>query len=158
MQISGISASDPVFGGDADRANETLGKDAFMTLLVEQLKNQDPLEPTANEEFIAELANFSSLEEMQELNDNLLSLLDFQGVFARLQGLGEGSALLGKEIEWVGPGAQQLTGKVDSVFIAEDGSVRLRVGDDEVDLRSVTSIREPGQGDGGDDDGNGSDS
>ena len=70
-------------------------------------------------------------------------------MLARLQGLGEGSALLGKEVDWDAPTGELKTGRVDSVFVGEDGTVRLRVGDDEVDLRSVTAIREPGSGDGG---------
>ena len=48
------------------------------------------------------------MQQQQELNTNMLALLDYQGVLARIQGLGEGSALLGKEIEWVGAnGAQE---------------------------------------------------
>lgn len=141
--------------GVLSTSQASFGDNPFLQLLITQLRTQTPLEPIDNASFTEQLASYSSMEQQQELNDNLLSLLDFQGVLARLQGLGEGSALLGKEIDWVGPGAQELSGRVESVFIAEDGSVRLRVGTDEVDLRSVTSIREPGTG--GDDDQNSAD-
>ena len=50
------------------RASNTLDKDAFLQLLVAQMKYQDPLEPTSNTEYISQLATFSSLEEMQNLN------------------------------------------------------------------------------------------
>lgn len=50
------------------RASNTLDKDAFLQLLVAQIKYQDPLEPTSNTEYISQLATFSSLEEMQNLN------------------------------------------------------------------------------------------
>ena len=50
---------------------KALGKDAFLQLLVTQLKNQNPLEPQGNGEFVAQLAQFSSLESMQSLNDSV---------------------------------------------------------------------------------------
>ena len=48
-----------------------LGQDQFMTLLVTQLKNQDPLQPEANSEFIAQLATFSSLEKLTSIESIL---------------------------------------------------------------------------------------
>ncbi|MBC7186094.1 MAG: hypothetical protein H5U38_03565, partial [Calditrichaeota bacterium] len=48
----------------------TLGKDAFMNLLVTQLRYQDPLQPMENTEFIAQLAQFSSLEQLWYMNAN----------------------------------------------------------------------------------------
>lgn len=49
-------------------SNSSLDKDAFLQLLVAQMKYQDPLEPTSNTEYISQLATFSELEEMQNLN------------------------------------------------------------------------------------------
>ena len=49
-------------------ANSSLDKDAFLQLLVAQMKYQDPLQPTSNTEYISQLATFSELEEMQNLN------------------------------------------------------------------------------------------
>ena len=49
----------------------TLGKDAFLQLLVAQMKYQDPLEPSSDTEWIAQLAQFSSLEEMQNMNSTM---------------------------------------------------------------------------------------
>ena len=52
---------------EAEKSGGTLGKDAFLQLLVAQMKYQDPLEPTSNTEYISQLATFSSLEEMQNM-------------------------------------------------------------------------------------------
>ncbi len=58
--------------------NNTLGEDDFLTLLVAQLENQDPLEPQDNTEFIAQLAQFSSLEQQTTTNDKLDELIAAQ--------------------------------------------------------------------------------
>lgn len=55
-------------------AGSALGKDAFLQLLVTQLKNQDPLSPTDNTQFVSQMAQFSSLESMQNLNTTVESL------------------------------------------------------------------------------------
>jgi flagellar basal-body rod modification protein FlgD len=51
--------------------NKAMGRDAFLKLLVAQLKNQDPLKPQDNSAFVAELAQFSSLEQSMGVNDRL---------------------------------------------------------------------------------------
>ena len=51
--------------------NDSLGKDAFLQLLVAQMKYQDPLEPTSNTEYISQFATFSELEQMQNMSATL---------------------------------------------------------------------------------------
>lgn len=61
-------------------SNSELGKNVFLQLLVTQLKNQDPLQPQDNTAFLAQLAQFSSLEQLQQINTNTSSLVgDLQG-------------------------------------------------------------------------------
>ena len=50
------------------KTGSALDKDDFLMLLVTQMKYQDPLEPESNTEYVAQLAQFSSLEQMQNLN------------------------------------------------------------------------------------------
>jgi flagellar basal-body rod modification protein FlgD len=62
-------------GVQADPTN-SLGQDAFLQLLTTQLRNQDPTKPMENTEFIAQLAQFSSLEKLTQIADSTTSLLD----------------------------------------------------------------------------------
>ena len=59
----------------ADGSN-IMGKDDFMKLLITQLQNQDPTAPVDDKEFIAQLAQFSSLEQMQEMNGTITKMND----------------------------------------------------------------------------------
>lgn len=56
-------------------ADDSLGKDAFLTMMVAQLKNQDPLSPMDGTDFTAQLAQFSSLEQQLTMNTNLENIL-----------------------------------------------------------------------------------
>ena len=60
------------------RAN-SLGSDAFLKLLVVQLQNQDPTSPQSNTEFIAQLATFSSLEQLTSINKAVSAMAQFLG-------------------------------------------------------------------------------
>jgi flagellar basal-body rod modification protein FlgD len=57
-----------------DKKSNDLDKDAFLRLLTTQLSHQDPLNPMEDREFIAQLAQFSALEQMQNLNENVQNL------------------------------------------------------------------------------------
>ncbi|OZB14555.1 MAG: flagellar biosynthesis protein FlgD [Marinobacter sp. 34-60-7] len=76
------------------QGNSELGKDAFLELMLAQLKNQNPLEPQDNGEFISQLAQFSSLEEMQNLTK---TVDDVAGQFRSSQAL-QASAMVGKTV------------------------------------------------------------
>ena len=64
------------------------GENPFLALLTTQLRNQTPLEPVDNESFMNQMASYSSMEQQQDLNTNMLALLDYQGLLARMQGKG----------------------------------------------------------------------
>ncbi|MBI4299973.1 MAG: flagellar hook capping protein [Chloroflexi bacterium] len=113
-----------------------LGKSDFLKLLVNQLKSQNPLEPMNNETFITQLAQFSTLEQMQTMNDNLAAL-------ATLELLGQASSLIGKEVE-TAPDAEGkvISGKVTEVELHKGAPV-LRVNGKEVALGDIIKIMEP---------------
>ncbi len=94
-----------------------LGRDAFLQLLVLELQNQDPLEPVKNSEMVAQLAQFSSLEQMEALNGSFESL---SGNVDQLNFI-SAQGLLGKYVEGLNTDGEVKTGFVDSVYL--DGSI-----------------------------------
>lgn len=74
----------------------SLGKDDFLKLLVAQLKYQDPLEPMQDREFIAQTAQFSSLEQMTNLNTTMTALAHFQ----LYNSVSSHAHLIGKHVHW----------------------------------------------------------
>ncbi len=71
-----------------------LGKDDFLMLLVTELQNQDPLNPMDNSEFVAQLAQFSALEQLTNANKNLETLQMYQNSLNNAQAVG----MIGKDI------------------------------------------------------------
>lgn len=76
-------------------ASNELGKDEFLKLLVVQLENQNPLEPQDNGEFISQLAQFSSLEGIDNLNDTMTSFVESAQSSQAL----EASLLVGRQVQ-----------------------------------------------------------
>ena len=71
MTVSALGSSTSSTNNLYSSGTQTLGKDDFLKLLVTQLQNQDPLNPTDSTQFVSQLAQFSSLEQLSNVNDNL---------------------------------------------------------------------------------------
>ena len=69
----------PSAAADSSSRANSLGSDAFLKLLITQLQNQDPTSPQSNTEIIAQLATFSSLEQLTSINKAVTSLAQFLG-------------------------------------------------------------------------------
>jgi flagellar basal-body rod modification protein FlgD len=84
VSVAGISSHSSSNDSTSAAGRETkLGQDAFMKLLTTQLANQDPLKPQENGEFIAQLAQFSSLEKLTSIETSMKELSE---AFAKLAG------------------------------------------------------------------------
>ena len=80
MAVDGVSSNFEVTPSEYTEGKakvSSLGKDEFLNLLVTQLQYQDPLEPSNDTEFIAQMAQFSSLEQMQNLNNTFSSFMSY---------------------------------------------------------------------------------
>jgi len=81
-------------GTESGKSGEALGKNDFLNLLVAQLENQDPLNPSKPTEFTAQLAQYSSLEQLQNINSSMEALDSVKGEFERMSAL----SLIGKNV------------------------------------------------------------
>ncbi|MFO8013000.1 MAG: flagellar hook capping FlgD N-terminal domain-containing protein [Phycisphaerae bacterium] len=116
----------------------------FLNLLVAQLQNQNPLEPMDNSDMTAQLAQISSLQQMEEMNGYLETVAGEDSPFAAALVAAEGryaTSLIGKEISVLADDGTVLSGTVTGVERL-DGEFVLQVGDQRVPLDAVREIRE----------------
>jgi flagellar basal-body rod modification protein FlgD len=89
----------------------SLGKQDFLNLLVAPLRNQDPMKPMENKEFIAQLAQFSSLEALSSINERFDAL-------ASASQVGQAAGLIGKYVEAGQGDGTTITGQVSEVRLS----------------------------------------
>ena len=87
----------------AETKTNDLDKNAFLKLLITQLENQDPLDPQDNSEFVAEMAQFSSLEQMTNMNTSLNQINTLVSNMDTSVLVGQLSGMIGKGIDWEEP-------------------------------------------------------
>lgn len=97
--------------------NQSLGKDDFLKLLITQLSNQDPTSPMENTEFIAQMAQFSSLEQMTNMSESFTQL-------ANMLTASEASSVIGRTVE-VDLNGEVLTGQVEAATRGTNPSVQI---------------------------------
>ncbi|TAK31916.1 MAG: flagellar hook capping protein [Chloroflexota bacterium] len=110
------------------------GQSEFMQLLAAELRNQDPMQPTSDKEFIAQLAQFNVLDQLQQLNATMDAM-------AGLSLLSQGAALVGKWVEISPNSSAGITeGQVTEVSFKGTG-LRLKVGGKTVTLGDIVGIK-----------------
>ncbi len=149
MDIAGITSGSSGIGNSSSYASQDLDRDAFMQLLVSQMQNQDPINPQSNEDFIAQLAQFSSLEQMENLNTSMDQMAAVEESNALINQLSAASSLIGQNVDYYHPETGELTtGDVESVRI-QDAVAFLNIDGESVPLSYLTEINGPSMGDDG---------
>ncbi|MDH4263508.1 MAG: endoflagellar hook capping protein [Spirochaetia bacterium] len=113
-----------------DKKGQVLGKDDFLKLFVTQLSKQDPLNPVNDKEFIAQMAQFSSLEQMNNVSSNIRELKSIQS-----------NAFVGKLVS--GKDAMSgniISGIVTRIIYDNAGNIFLKTKDNTVEIKDVTSV------------------
>lgn len=125
----------------------------FLTLMLQQLQNQDPTQPTDNTEWLAQLAQYSSLEQMAQMNSGLQDCMDYISAFyndsAANSEITQTLSLIGKEVTVKIPKdsndpnskEQVITGKVSEASF-EDGSGKVKINGEYYSIANIVSVRE----------------
>ena len=85
---------------NATGVNSALDKDAFLKLMVTQLQYQDPLDPQDNSEYVAELAQFSALEQMTNVSEGITNVTKLVGNLDTSVLVGQLSSMIGQDLQW----------------------------------------------------------
>ncbi len=115
--------------------DQSMGKDQFLKLLIAQLQNQDPTQPMEDKEFISQMANFSSLEQMTNMANSFEKFATMQEQTALIQY----NEFVGKEVKW------DKMETVDGEQVATDGkgiveTVKFKGGSVEFTLEDGTTL------------------
>ncbi|MBQ4862968.1 flagellar hook capping protein [Pseudoalteromonas sp. MMG013] len=121
-------------------ANNNISQEEFIKLFLAQLNSQDPLEPLNNREFLAQLAQFSSLEQSRQSNEKLDNLL-------AMNSSNQALSLLGKAVQVSSQTSESTAGTIEAVhYTAEGPTLTIKLADgsfiDKVSLSQITVVQQ----------------
>ena len=129
MAVSGVnysSITDPATSGTSKKKiNNELGKDDFLQLLVTQLQHQDPLAPMEDKDFIAQMAQFTSLEQMKNMNNAVQ--------------VTQATSYIGKQVTWADSQGTEQTGIVTAIRIV-NSEPKVMIGAEAIELKKIMSV------------------
>lgn len=133
-------------------SNSNVDKEAFLRLFTTQLKNQSPMDPLKGHDFLAQLAQFSSLEQLTNLNTSFSGVIEsqkelkenFSTELSRLtksQQIFSGGDLIGKKVEYTVPDFPEevLKGKIEKISLNND-EVSVVIDEKEIPLSHILGI------------------
>ena len=112
--------------------NAILGKDDFLKLLVTQLQHQDPMNPMDDKDFMGQMAQFSSLEQIT----NLVTATQAQSFSTQMS---QAVGLIGHNVSWVAADGTNGTGTASKVSIS-DGAIQITVGDFQITPDEIVQV------------------
>ena len=120
------------------RKAQTMGKNEFLKLLVTQLSHQDPLKPMEDKEFISQMAQFSTLEQMVEMNKNMSGMTKKMNSTADLN---RAFFFLGKNVKVLDTNTNKvISGKVQEVDLSNPKATGVKVNNRTFKLNQIIGI------------------
>lgn len=119
MNINNIIGTNQLPAQEITAGKQAMGKDDFLKLMLLQMKNQDPLDPMDNQAMLSQMAQFTSLEQMSNLNKNFADANTTASFM-------DATRLLGKEVQVIDPASPAdqpgvINSKVQSVNFTTEG-------------------------------------
>ena len=125
----------------------------FLTLMLQQLQNQDPTQPTDNTEWLAQLAQYSSLEQMAQMNNGLENCMNYLSAFyndsAMNSEITQTLSLIGKEVTNKIPKDSNNPESKEEIFTGtvseasfEDGSGKVKINGEYYSIGNIISVRD----------------
>jgi flagellar basal-body rod modification protein FlgD len=115
---------------------KNLDKDSFLQMLVTQLQNQDPTDPMKNQDFIAQMAQFSSLEQMNNIATGMSKVGSSDSLMVAV-------GLIGKSVTALDANGNPIQGVVSGMSMT-NGMASVQVGDQTIQLANLQSVAESG--------------
>lgn len=147
MNVTPTSTSQTAISAQYDQS--IMGKDDFLKLFIEQLKNQDPTQPMDNSQLMTQMAQFSVVEQLTNLGSTANKALDLQYSMANsLQGLSGSLAgnslanfsnLIGKNGYWVNKEGVEMSGQIESVILKNE-QVYAVIGGSEISINDLNKL------------------
>jgi flagellar basal-body rod modification protein FlgD len=109
----------------------------FLTMLITELKNQDPTQPVSNTELLQQLSQMQALQSNVELKSTLDN-------FANNEQIASGASFLGKVVSGTDASNNQVSGVADSVFM-QNGTLMIGIGSSAISVANVTGVSLPTQ-------------
>ena len=128
MAVTGVnysSGASSATGNSSTKTNNDLGKDDFLQLLVTQLQHQDPLAPMEDKEFISQMAQFTSLEQMKNMNSSVQ--------------ITQATSYIGKQITWADSQGIEQTGIVTAIRIVNN-EPKVMIGETAIEMKKIMSV------------------
>lgn len=122
MNVDTQMATGQTYNGSAAQAPQAVDYQAFLRLLVAEMKNQDPTSPMESTDYVAQLATFSQVEQSVQMNSKLDMIL-------QASSLSQAADLIGREIT---SADGETTGKIAEVRLFSDGVIAVLEGGEEV--------------------------
>lgn len=134
MDIPGITSTTPTTDLPTvdDSGDQTLGQDTFLKLLVAQLRYQDPLSPADSQEFMAQTAQFTSVEKLEEIADSMAKL-------TKNDDLATIGNLVGKSVQYRDSVGTLHESRVTAGRVGDNG-IMLVLGDQEIRVEDVEAV------------------
>lgn len=131
----------------ANAVDKALGKDDFLKLLTTELRNQDPLSPMDNKDFISQMAQFSSLEQTNNMANSMEALSSGISSLFQHSLLSQGAALIGKQVAGMdSAGDSLIEGTVEAVkWLDGNPQLQLKMSDGSIkgmEMNGIVSVSE----------------